>query len=84
MEVVVEQPIDQSSEKQLVEKHNQYVCKVCQKEFKHHSSHSRHKKTCGKNKIFSCIICNGQFKRKDALVRHEKKHVNPSLQHLSE
>ena len=47
-----------------------YICKECKSEFKHNSSHSRHQKTCGKDKTLCCARCEKAFQRKDASKRH--------------
>ena len=39
-----------------------YICKTCNKGLKHHSSHSRHQRSCGKAKALICKKCNSLLK----------------------
>lgn len=52
-------------------------CAVCSKEFKHHSSLSRHRKIHVKD-AWDCGVCNATFSSPRALKRHQKQHAQAS------
>lgn len=50
-----------------------FVCKKCEKVFRHKPSLKRHMITHDENEGFDCDRCDANFRRKDNLVKHEKR-----------
>ena len=70
LEFVFSKKMEEKKNEEKAKSNKKYICKVCNAEFKQHSSHSRHQGACGKGKQFDCANCEKHFNRKDSFKRH--------------
>ena len=66
----------QASVDQLIEAETNFICKYCQKPFRHFSTYQSHLRTHTGEKPFVCKICNKTYTQKGNLTKHMLLHTD--------